>query len=76
MLYPNPANYSISINANYEEQKVLQLEIYTLQGYRIYSSVYTLNQPLDISKLNSGIYFIKLKNADDLLFVNSLIIQK
>jgi alpha-tubulin suppressor-like RCC1 family protein len=55
-IYPNPASNNISINSKNEIQKIV---IYDLQG-NLVTKVEKDFQKIDISKLNSGIYFVTI----------------
>lgn len=57
--YPNPANNEIRIVS---EDKVEQVEIYSIEGKIVYSRNYTGNMvSCDISKLNDGLYIVMIK---------------
>lgn len=58
-LFPNPTNgiLNIFIGDRFESCKVILTDI---QGKLIFNTIINSNQPIDISKLNSGIYFLKL----------------
>jgi len=58
-IYPNPANHSLQIKTNLSK---LQAEITDLQGKKILISS---QKEIDISKLQSGIYFIKIQSDID-----------
>ncbi|MDP5076763.1 MAG: T9SS type A sorting domain-containing protein, partial [Nonlabens sp.] len=61
-LYPNPAISAINITANQNLQKI---SIMDSAGRHISTVVFTsgaINQQLDISHLNAGIYFVKIKS--------------
>ena len=61
-IYPNPANDRL-----YIETQTLTIEIYDVYGRRQNlknSETQKLRNSIDISELNSGIYFVKIKNED------------
>lgn len=70
-LFPNPANTFLFIETNQLNPVNLRLEIYDISSKLISSQTLT-NNKIDISKLNSGIYFLKLNNQ---LLTQKLIIQ-
>jgi hypothetical protein len=62
-VYPNPFTDVVSIQLNKNIQT--EIEVYSVSGKLLLHSVYDqANIELDLSKLNSGIYFIKLKNSE------------
>ena len=66
-IYPNPTNNLININANVVDDKS-EITIIDIKGRIIYredvnSTSNLLNHQIDISKLNSGVYFVSLKNG-------------
>lgn len=60
-VYPNPANNLITVNSNFDIQKV---EILDLTG-KIIKSIHQSNNPINISELTKGIYFLKIYSNDD-----------
>lgn len=64
-IYPNPSNHSISFNNLKQEKTIL---IYSILGQRISRHrVSPTNNLIDISKLEKGIYFLKLSNSNKTL---------
>ncbi len=60
-IFPNPA--SSVLNFNSQTFKIASLEIYNTLGQSIYQKNYAdLNQSLDVSFLNAGVYFVKIQN--------------
>jgi hypothetical protein len=63
--YPNPSNGNIIINAT-ELGATNGLDIYNAQGTKVYSNpIFSaqLSNELDLSKLDKGIYFIKINTG-------------
>jgi hypothetical protein len=58
-LYPNPTNNYIGFSNLKTEQ---QYSIYDLNGREILKDMVFPNQKIDVSNLNSGCYFVRLKN--------------
>lgn len=56
MIYPNPFTYQFTITSL--EKQELEIAIYTLDGRLILKESIQSNVPLDVSFLNTGIYFI------------------
>jgi len=62
-LYPNPAHYNVTINL----KENATLTIYDVNGKIILEKqLFEGSQEIDISNINSGIYFVKLKNNTEL----------
>ncbi|WP_372795082.1 T9SS type A sorting domain-containing protein, partial [Lutibacter sp.] len=62
-LYPNPISNGklfMSTNSNLDKQ----VEIYSMMGNCIYSKYVHANETIDISKLNSGIYMVRVEEED------------
>lgn len=73
-MYPNPAFQYIAIQSNIEVNEKLKVEIYNMQGIQVYSSDYHINHSVDISKLNSGVYFVRLLEDNKNIFTENLLI--
>lgn len=72
-LYPNPiSNGKLFLSSNSYVTK--QLEIYSMMGKLVYSKNVNANETIDISKLNSGIYMIRIEE-DDKIATRKLIIK-
>jgi len=73
-VYPNPAsdNFTISINA---VMKNALVEIYTVFGAKVYSTVLNNKQEtINTKQFSSGIYFVKV-GAGEKLFTKKLIVE-
>tara|TARA_B100001996_G_scaffold344831_1_gene300840 strand:- start:1688 stop:3292 length:1605 start_codon:yes stop_codon:yes gene_type:complete len=60
-IYPNPTSGIINLNNNGE---VLNIKIYDINGKIVFENKNYSLQQLNISKLNKGIYFMKINNLD------------
>ena len=58
IIYPNPTKNDINYSRNYKK-----LEVVSIDGRVLMTSFN--NSKIDISKLSSGIYLIKVYNSDD-----------
>lgn len=56
-IYPNPC--TDKLNIAFESSKPLQLNIYTMMGQQVMSTMFTGGN-IDVSRLDAGIYFIEL----------------
>lgn len=60
-IYPNPSNDFIFLKNGLETN--VNISIYSVSGYQIMSlQNYSVNDPINISQLNKGIYIIKINN--------------
>ena len=59
-IYPNPANDMLNIEANVEIEKVLIYDVFGKTQKLKNSETQKFENTLDISDLNSGVYFIKI----------------
>lgn len=59
-VFPNPAQDKIKINAS---NSMTRIEIFTSSGTKVYSNDFNGSCNLDISRWNSGMYFISLDNG-------------
>jgi len=59
-IYPNPASDFITIKLNNSDKEKIQ--IYDIMGRLVKEVSISNNQKLDISKLSSGVYFVRLNN--------------
>ena len=69
LIYPNPADEFITIEYNAEEKQVLQLEVFTLMGRKVYQEegkgqIYT---QLDLNEWTKGVYFAKITTRQGIL---------
>lgn len=63
VLYPNPAKDIINIKGLANETNIT-IECYDIQGKKLFaSSLRDSNRSINISTLNSGVYFIKIKSS-------------
>ncbi|WP_420572298.1 T9SS type A sorting domain-containing protein [Kordia sp.] len=61
-LYPNPTHNVLAITGLKETKEYV---IYDIQGSEILQGKITNNQPIHIEKLQSGVYFLKLKDVEN-----------
>ena len=63
-LYPNPSNGKINIQSTKNNVQYLSVDIYNLEGEKIYQSTLSSRQSqIDISNEPSGIYFLQVKTS-------------
>jgi len=64
-IYPNPAINTINVKVNTNSTNNWQLTIFDMQGRNIINNSFIgSSTKIDISNLNSGIYFLQLRNKD------------
>lgn len=65
---PNPANSFVNVNINNVNNDV-KIVLHNTVGQKIYSNYYSnssqINERIDISEFNAGIYFIEVINGDN-----------
>ncbi|ARV05993.1 hypothetical protein BTO04_04430 [Polaribacter sp. SA4-10] len=67
-IFPNPAESFIKI---YNLIKPQYYKIYNMLGKEVSSGIITDNENINIENLTSGVYFLKLENANALKFIKS-----
>ena len=71
-IYPNPTTGIITLEANFENPKTLEYQIYNSLGQPISKKVLgtrtSINENIDLTDSPAGIYFIRLKAGDELKF--------
>ncbi|MEZ4858363.1 MAG: T9SS type A sorting domain-containing protein [Flavobacteriaceae bacterium] len=72
-IYPNPVINCFFI-ANSSKFELSRIEIFNLQGKKILlKENLNVNEPIDISKLESSIYFLKVLTSNNKTFIQKLI---
>lgn len=66
-MYPNPANNILNIEI---EKEIQSVEIYSLQGQKVFSGN---DKTIDIANLSSGIYMIKVEDENGAIATQKLI---
>ena len=64
-IYPNPVNDRLYIEAEVEIEEVVVYDIYGRQ--QLLSAVSGQPLAIDVSELNSGIYFVRIKTVDEVV---------
>ncbi|WP_157663298.1 T9SS type A sorting domain-containing protein [Polaribacter sp. SA4-12] len=71
-IYPNPANSTIKINTTNTISKIL---VFDIAGKKVLERASNITNTLNVSKLNSGIYFVKVIDTKNNLSTQKLIIN-
>ena len=68
-VYPQPAKDNLNIDIKLSNHDENRLDLYDIQGKVLLSTVVNQNSDnvsLDVSELNSGIYFVKVQSKNNL----------
>ncbi len=76
-IFPNPASNSLTVKLSDKSHSSYNIQLYNIQGIKVYESGYTNNdkQIIDITNFSHGVYFIKLFSDDLELKTVKIIIQ-
>ena len=71
-LYPNPAKDNVTITFNNVEAGNYEMTIEDVKGQKVVNEVITVknrisNKVIDLSKIESGIYFVKVVNGSSIV---------
>ena len=74
-VYPNPANNSLYINLALDSEANIKLQILSIEGRLVFDKNINSNSfnNIDISKIEKGVYFIKIVNNGNVLYKDKLI---
>ncbi|WP_084403467.1 T9SS type A sorting domain-containing protein [Epilithonimonas caeni] len=62
-IYPNPVTESLTVSMNFKKTEAA--EIYSLDGRKVSeSNINSNNNVINVSKLNKGVYLLKIKGTD------------
>lgn len=64
MVYPNPANTSITIKSHNQTQ-IDSVELFSILGRSVLSTETLVNDAVDVSELASGVYLLKVKSGNN-----------
>jgi Secretion system C-terminal sorting domain len=60
-LFPNPSSDFFRITSDYKDE--LSVKVYSLTGELVHQGVYQNDQSIDVSKLSTGFYVVKVNNS-------------
>ena len=66
-IYPNPVNDRLYIKAEVEIEEVVVYDIYGRQQVNKTTRQQDNEMTVDVSELNSGIYFVRIKTVDEVV---------
>jgi len=69
-IFPNPFSKNIVIESSYEK---LDISIYNIFGYEVITQELNMNNTINLSKLNSGIYFLRIIEDDKIIHSEKII---
>ncbi|MDZ7740641.1 MAG: T9SS type A sorting domain-containing protein [Bacteroidota bacterium] len=69
-IYPNPAKDKLNISLNKKDERVLQIEIFSVTGSRMHTEkieqgcgIFDIS--IDVSKLPKGMYIVRINDGED-----------
>ena len=67
-LYPNPAKNELNLEFNYDNDAVLEIEVYDISGKNVFKQKLNVSngknsKKIDVSKLNSGTFLLLVNNG-------------
>jgi len=63
-VYPNPISLGDNININLNEEKDLNVQIYSVEGKLVYNQrISSSNHEINTSKFNTGFYILKISSS-------------
>lgn len=71
-IYPNPTSDYFSVKNNFA---ALQINIYNTFGRKVASKKVETNEKIDVSELNSGLYFVQILKEGALLYSDKVVIN-
>ncbi len=71
-VYPNPAKDIVTINGN---SNLSAISIYDITGKKVLSTTKLVNNTLNISSLNSGLYLLKMKDIKGAIATKKLVVK-
>lgn len=78
-IYPNPTKNKLQIEGLDHLEGVDKIEVYNINGKKVlsYNLTHSLSQKeIDLSKLQSGVYFIELLNANSTTIINRKVVKE
>lgn len=75
-LFPNPAQNTLTVNYPKNELENAQIDILSSIGQSVLTKSITSNEPIDISNLTNGLYFVYVKGNNQNVSPKKLIISK
>ena len=64
-VFPNPANDILNFNFSNIETQNLKLSIYNNVGQKVYENISFQDKQIDISKFNTGLYFVEFQSESN-----------
>lgn len=75
-VYPNPAQETITIKHIGNQLQNFNVEILNTIGQVVHTTSATSHSTVDVSSLNNGVYFIRIKGSNQAVSLQKLIISK
>ena len=64
-VYPNPMNATFTLKVNTNDLSKLSIQIFNVIGKKVYQESSLKSKTINVSKLNSGIYILKIMNETE-----------
>jgi len=76
-IYPNPANSDITLEFDSDINQNIEIQIYNILGTEVLSKQIFCQKSvsLDVSRLKSGIYFVRVSDKKGLVYSNKLMVE-
>ena len=74
-IYPNPTKEHLNIELLDTSNQIEAIEIFNIQGHRVWKSETIENAKINIASLKKGIYFINIKTSKEGLIIKKIIKQ-
>jgi hypothetical protein len=74
MIYPNPSNGYFTVKCD-DFSDNIKIDLFDYIGKRIFSKLYLSTNQIDLQVNQSGIYFLRIQNGNNKIFVSKIIIK-
>lgn len=71
-IYPNPSKGIVNIDVESTSIEILEVSIFDIQGREIIKKINNL-KAIDISKVSSGVYFLKVKSSNNTSIIKKIL---
>ncbi len=78
LIFPNPTTTFLNIDSNNDNDKIKSVTLLTALGQEVLRSTYTGSNKIDLNIENfpSGVYYLKIRNSNNNLIIEKLLIEK
>lgn len=80
VFYNNPAKGSLDLKINFDQEKEIGIQIYSVKGDKIYdkkrlNNYGSVEEKIPVSEFSNGIYILKITNQKEIVYTSKVIIQ-